>query len=243
MHGVHDVGASGDRADRQTAADGLRRRHEVGHDVLVLDRVPAAGASIADWISSAMKTMPFAPRTPRCPATKPGAGTMNPPSPWIGSMIRRRCSLRRCACASRRARRRGRTRRRSRGAAGRAAVRVGERQAVDLRRERPHALLVRHHLGRERHRHQRAPVERVVEHHDRRAARVLARDLHGVLDGLGAGVREHRLLLVVAGVERVQPLGELDVGLVRRDVEARVRVELEPASGRARRPRARCGRR
>ncbi len=62
---------------------------------------------------------------------------------------------------------------------------------------------------------------------------MLPRDLHRVLDGLRAGVREHRLLLVVAGCERVQAFGQLDVGLVRRDVEARVRVELElPLGGR-----------
>ena len=106
------------------------------------------------------------------------------------------------------------------------AVRIGERQPVDLGGERPHALLVRHHLGGERHREQRASVERVVERDDRAAAGVIPGDLHGVLDGLGARVREHRLLRVLAGGERVQPLGELDVGLVRRDVEARVRVEL-----------------
>ena len=54
----------------------------------------------------------------------------------------------------------------------------------------------------------------------------LARDLDRVLDRLRAGVREHRLRRTVDRRERVQPLGELDVRLVRRHVEARVRVEL-----------------
>ena len=40
-----------------------------------------------DWISSAMNTMPFSAQNAAMPATKPGAGTMKPPSPWIGSMI------------------------------------------------------------------------------------------------------------------------------------------------------------
>ena len=40
-----------------------------------------------DWISSAMNTMPLALQNSAMPLTKPGAGTMKPPSPWIGSMI------------------------------------------------------------------------------------------------------------------------------------------------------------
>ena len=63
---------------------------------------------------------------------------------------------------------------------------------------------------------------------------MFARDLDGVLDGLGAGVREDRLLREVAGRQRVEPLGELDVGLVRRDVEAACgyRAPAWPASPR-----------
>ena len=115
----------------------------------------------------------------------------------------------------------------------RPAVRVGERESVDLGRERTHALLVGHDLRGERHREQRPAVEGVVERHDRGTPRRLARDLHRVLDGLGAGVGEHRLLREVPGRERVQPFGELDVRLVRGDVEAGVRVQLElPLRGR-----------
>ena len=33
--------------------------------------------------------MPLALQKSAMPLTKPGAGTMNPPSPWIGSMITR----------------------------------------------------------------------------------------------------------------------------------------------------------
>ena len=39
------------------------------------------------WISSAMNTMPCAEHHSATRATNPGAGTMKPPSPWIGSRI------------------------------------------------------------------------------------------------------------------------------------------------------------
>ena len=38
------------------------------------------------WISSAMKTMPCSAHQDATCARNPGAGTMKPPSPWIGSM-------------------------------------------------------------------------------------------------------------------------------------------------------------
>ena len=37
------------------------------------------------WISSAMNTMPCSAQNSDRPFRKPGAGTMKPPSPWIGS--------------------------------------------------------------------------------------------------------------------------------------------------------------
>ena len=70
-------------------------------------------------------------------------------------------------------------------------------------------------------------MERVVERDHGRPSRRLAGDLHRVLHSLSPGVREHRPLVELPGRQRVQPLGELDVGLVRRHVEARVRVELQ----------------
>src|SRR6478736_4550895 len=39
------------------------------------------------WISSAMKTTPFARHQSTSALRKPSAGTMKPPSPWIGSMM------------------------------------------------------------------------------------------------------------------------------------------------------------
>ena len=40
-----------------------------------------------DWTSSAMKTMPFSLAHAASAGRKPSAGTMKPPSPWIGSMM------------------------------------------------------------------------------------------------------------------------------------------------------------
>jgi hypothetical protein len=51
---------------------------------------------------------------------------------------------------------------------------------------------------------------------------VLAGDLDAVLDRLGAGVDEHRLLGVVAGSVLRKQLGDAHVALVRRDGEERV---------------------
>ncbi len=54
-----------------------------------------------DWISSAMKTMPLVAANSARPAMKPGAGTTNPPSPWIGSIrIAAMFSSPMCLCIS-----------------------------------------------------------------------------------------------------------------------------------------------
>ena len=39
------------------------------------------------WTSSAMNTIPCSEQNSARPFTKPSAGTMKPPSPWIGSRI------------------------------------------------------------------------------------------------------------------------------------------------------------
>ena len=107
--------------------------------------------------------------------------------------------------------------------AARPAVGVGHRHAVELVGERPEAVLVGHVLGGQAHREVGAAVVGVVEGDDRRAAGGVAGDLHGVLDGLGAGVEQRRALLVVAGGQLVELLADLHVLVVRRDHEAGVR--------------------
>ena len=102
-------------------------------------------------------------------------------------------------------------------------IRVRQRCAIDLGRERAEAALVGHRLRGERHREVRPAVVAVVERDDGLLAGVLAGDLDGVLDRFGAGVEQRALLRVVARRDAVEGLGDGDVGLVRRDHEAGVR--------------------
>ena len=109
----------------------------------------------------------------------------------------------------------------------RAAVVLRERHAVDLGRERAEPGLVGMRLRRHRQREHRSPVEGALEGDHRRALRVGARELDRVLDRLGARVEERRLRGLANRRERGQPLGELDVDLVRDDREVGVREPLE----------------
>ena len=61
---------------------------------------------------------------------------------------------------------------------------------------------------------------------DARATRVGACDLDGVLHRFRAGRDQKRLLGKVAGGERVQFFRQRDIGLVRHDLEGRMRVEV-----------------
>ena len=70
-------------------------------------------------------------------------------------------------------------------------------------------------------------MEPAFEADHRRPARVAARELDGVLDGLGAGVEERGLRRAGERSDRRQPLGVLDVDLVRDDRE----VGVEEARG------------
>ena len=118
------------------------------------------------------------------------------------------------------------------------AISIRERGAIDLGAERREALAITDLAGH-RHREVRPAVERVLEDHDALPLRVGPRDLDGVLDGLGAAIGEERLLREAPGSEPIQSLRELDVALVRHDVEARVQEPLGlRLARRGRRPRA-----
>ncbi|MDH6453239.1 hypothetical protein M2155_005647 [Streptomyces sp. SAI-119] len=67
-----------------------------------------------------------------------------------------------------------------------------------------------------------APVVAVVEDDDGLPLGVRPRDLHGVLDGLGAGVEQGALLRVVTRGELGEGLGDLHVALVGGDHETGV---------------------
>ena len=122
---------------------------------------------------------------------------MNPPSPWIGSMITA-ATLSSPTCVWIRVlidvERLGL----ARLGAARPAQRVGHRHPVDLAGERAEALLVRHVLGGQRHRQVGAAVVGVVERDHRLPPGVVAGDLDRVLDRLGARVEQRGALLVGA---------------------------------------------
>jgi hypothetical protein len=92
-----------------------------------------------------------------------------------------------------------------------AVQRDGRRHVIDATRERSEARLVRHHLARQRHAHERTTVERARECDHTWAARVRPCDLDGVFHCLCASGEERGLLGVRAGRDRIQALGQLDV--------------------------------
>ncbi|EAU67297.1 hypothetical protein STIAU_4929 [Stigmatella aurantiaca DW4/3-1] len=98
---------------------------------------------------------------------------------------------------------------------------------VDLRRKRPEACLVRHHLSGERQAHHRPAVEPPAEGDDAAAARGRTGDLHRVLDGLGPRGEEGRLLGERPRRQPVEPLGQPHVGLVGDDLVGAVREGIE----------------
>ena len=108
-----------------------------------------------------------------------------------------------------------------------AAARIGIWCIVDFRNERPEVLLVRRDLAGQRGAKHGAAVKPEREAHDGRAAGCLARDLHRVLDGFGAGRHQQRLLFEIAGRERVHALRDRDVSLVKADLDRRMRELLE----------------
>ncbi len=186
-----------------------------GMHALVLDREPPAGPAHRRSGSRRRRTRSRSPaQNSASPFTNPGAGTMNPPSPWIGSMITRGDVLLADVLVHL-VDRVGERLLRAVLRAARPPVRVGERQPVDLRHERAHALLVRHHLRGERHRHQGPAVERVVERDDGAA---VPWPVRAILIAFSTASAPEFANIVLAGpsigASRVQPLGELDVGLV-----------------------------
>jgi hypothetical protein len=88
-----------------------------------------------------------------------------------------------------------------------AAVLARERHAVDLRRERAEASLVRTRLRREREREERSPVEGALERDHGWAPGVRPSELDRVLDRLGSRVEERRLDAAGDRRELGEPLG------------------------------------
>ena len=204
---------------REPAGDRLRDHDQIRLDAEVLHREHAARAAEPGLHLVRDKNDPVLVADARSPSTKAAEPGRSRP---------------RRAAARRRSRRRSRARRESRTSARarrepsarRAPVRVRVRRAVDLRSERPEPRLVRVRLRRHRQRKQRPAVERPLERDHRLPPGVQARELDRVLDRLGARVEERRARLARDRHERAEPLGELDVQLVRDDREVGVEKAL-----------------
>src|SRR5207253_925181 len=78
------------------------------------------------------------------------------------------------------------------------AIRICERNAVDVAGKRLVASFVGMRLASERHSEKRAAVESIIETDDGRTLGVGTGDLDGVFDGFGAGVHEDCFLWEIA---------------------------------------------
>ena len=217
---VHQLRLAGHGRERQAAAERLAGDDQVGLDARVLDRPDGAGAPAAGLhlVGDVDDPVPLAELLQR--ADELGRHRDEPALALhrleheAGDRVGRDVLLEQQLEAGERVLDRD------------AAVRIGRRRAVDLRRERPEALLVDELRGH-RHRQVGAAVEGAVEDDDARPAGRGARDLDRVLDRLGARVDEQRLRLALARPERVQPARDLDVRLVHPDHEALVQVVVD----------------
>ena len=99
---------------------------------------------------------------------------------------------------------------------------VGPGDAVDLRRKRPEVLLVGHVLRRQRQGQVGASVVTVFESHDGITAGGVARDLDRVLHGFRPGIEQGGALLVITGGHPVEPFAHIEIQLVRGHHEAGV---------------------
>lgn len=91
---------------------------------------------------------------------------------------------------------------------------------VDIGREWTEILLVRHDLAGQRHAEHGAAVKGAGKGDNAGTAGMGAGDLHCVLDRLGAGRHQHGAVFGSGWRHRVQPLGELQITFVGRDMEA-----------------------
>ncbi len=105
---------------------------------------------------------------------------------------------------------------------GHAVVGDRIRQVVDAGGQRAETGLVRHHLAGERQPHHGAAVEGAGKRQYARSAGVGTRNLHRVLDRLGAGGQEQGLAVALDRRQLVQALGQFDIDTVGIDLEAGV---------------------
>ena len=214
MHRVHDLRATGDAPDRQSAAEALRGGDEIGHDIFVLARKPGTcaaecGLHLVCDEHDAVRLAPFVE------AGEPtGLGNDEPTfacdrfdhdardAVGTNGRLQEPDGVVQLAGLAER-------------------IRVGS--LVDLGSEGPESVLVGHRLSGESHPHERPAVKSVVERDHRAASRRVPRDLHRVLHRFSAGVDEERPLLMGTRSQLVQLLADLHVALVGGHLKAGVR--------------------
>ena len=231
LHGIDDLRRPGDGRQREAAAQRLPRDEEVGLDPVLLDRPDGPGTTDAALHLVGDEQDPVAAEQLLKPLREVGrhrdesALALNGLEHGAGDRPRIDLGLEELLDRGERV-------------VGRdASVRVRRRRAVDLRCERPEALLVLDLAGH-RHRQQGPPVERSAEDEDGGTAGRRARDLDRVLDGLRAAIQENASLV---GAPARRDLGEqaahLDVGFVHPDHEALVQIAVELLADRLNRGR------
>ena len=222
VDGVHDLRRPGHPGQRQAAAERLPGRHQVRLDVVSLDspdrpRAPDAGLhlviDVEDAVLAAERRQPGREiGRHRDEAALALHGLENDAGHRRRIDVALEQELELVDGVVRRD----------------AAIFVGRRREVDLRSERAEAELVGHHLAGHGHREEGPAVKASVERDDRRPARRHAGDLDRVLDRLGAGVDEDRLLLgAPAGRQLGQAPADVDVRLVEADHDALVEIAVD----------------
>src|ERR1700694_5388683 len=174
-----------------------------------------------DWISSAMSTIPCRSAMRRSSFRKSlGAGT-KPPSPNTGSMIMADQVLSAISDFKNFIERRERALRRP------TVVFVGIGRVIYLAAIWSEALFVWLVLSGHGKRQQRASVKPVVKRQYGRAVCVRARNFYRILRSLSAAREQDGLLLSPAGRKGIEPLRELDVRFIHRNLEARMGEAFE----------------
>ena len=162
VHLVHHLGPTGDRGERHAAREAFGRGDQVGDDALVVDGEPVTGATEAAlYLVGDEERRRWRVVHSDKAGRKPSAGTMKPPSPWMGS-IKIAATLWSAHLGLD-----GLDGARGRLGAGQSVVeRVAHGDPVDLGREGAEAVLVGHVLCREGHGQVGTPVVRVVKDDD-----------------------------------------------------------------------------
>ena len=236
VHGVHHLGAAHDARERQPARDALGDGHQVGDHTLVVGGEPRPVRPNPVCTSSATKTIPLLGAPPRSAGRKPGAGSMKPPSPWIGSMTSA-AIWSAPTCLLDLVDRPGGGLLAGHALGGRGSRRPPGRGRPRARTGR--SPLVGHGLGGQRHREVGAAVVAVVEDDDRGTIGRARAIFTAFSTASAPELNSATFLAWSPGVSSASASHDRDVPLVRRDHETGVGEVGELRGAPPRRPRGR----